>query len=76
MRLTDSIPACIDALANGAIVYAKNGMGDWIKVDAINTDGCAKVADDLSGFNSGTIGQWMTPEHKNVDLRVRDFEIQ
>ena len=76
MTLTDSIQGCIEALENGAIVYAKNGMGDWIRVNFINSSGCAQVADDLSGFNSGIVGQWMTPNHSNADLRIRDFEIQ
>lgn len=64
------------ALAEGIAVYAKNAMGDWIRIDAVNDEGHARVADHLSGFNSGTIGQWMTPNNCNIDLNLREFEIQ
>jgi len=76
MTATNTIQECIYALDHGFIVYAKNGMGDWIRVNFINSSGCAQVADDLSGFNSGIVGRWMTPNHTNADLRIRDFEIQ
>ena len=55
------------ALLNGAVVYAKNEVGDWIKIDVIRADGEVRVADALSGFNDGTIGTWFMP---------RDVEVQ
>ena len=76
MKLTSSINDCRLALPMGFAVYAKNGMGDWIKVSSVNADGSAIVADDLSGFNSGTIGQLMTFDNQNIELRIKDFEIQ
>lgn len=55
------------ALGKGIRVFAKNSIGDWIAIDAIRTDGAVRVADALSGFNDGTIGQWFIP---------RDMEVQ
>lgn len=48
----------------------------WIKVSIVLSNGDAVVADDLSGFNSGTIGQRMTTDHLSIDLRIKDYEIQ
>jgi len=76
MKLTSSIDDCRLAIAAGFAVYAKNGMGDWIRVDAVYVDATARVADALSGFNDATIGQIMTPNNSKVELRLRDLEIQ
>jgi hypothetical protein len=76
MRYTNSVQESRDALRNGETVCIKNAMGDWITVDLINPDGSARVADSLSGFNSGTIGQTMTIDNPNIDLRIRDYEVQ
>jgi predicted transcriptional regulator len=76
MKLASSVQECIEALGSGNAVYAKNGIGDWIKVDAVYPDGSARVADALSGFNDDTIGRLMTVDSENSLLRIRDLEIQ
>jgi hypothetical protein len=75
MKLTSSVDDSRIAIAAGFSVYAKNGIGDWIKVDAVYPDGTARVADALSGFNDGTIGQIMTKDNANICLLLRDLEI-
>ncbi len=51
-----------EALAKGEFVYAKNKVGDYIKIDKISDDGTkVRVADALSGFNDGTVGKWFVP---------------
>lgn len=76
MKLTSSVDDCRLAILVGFKVYAKNRMGDWIEVDQVNFDGSARVADSLSGFNSGIVGQMMTFDDPNIELCIRDFEIQ
>jgi hypothetical protein len=76
MKITNSVQECMTAIANNESVYVKNAMGDWIKVDQVNEDGSARVADALSGFNSGTIGMMMTIDNPNIDLRIKDYEVQ
>ncbi len=76
MTLSNSISECMTAIESGKSVYAKNAIGDWIKVDIIRPDGSARVADHLSGFNDGTVFEMMTFENANIHLCIRDFEIQ
>jgi hypothetical protein len=75
MKRTSSVEDCERALANGVSVYAKNGMGDWVKVDAVYADGTARVADSLSGLNDGTIGELMTVDNPRIELKLRDLEV-
>jgi hypothetical protein len=66
--LTNSIDECRVALATSARVFAKVApFGDWDAIDAISDDGKqVRIADHLGGFNSGTIGKWMT--YKDLEV--------
>ena len=63
----NTIAECKQALSDGKHVYAKDQVGDWLKIDAIRDDGAARVADSLSGLNSELIGAWRY---------FRDYEVQ
>ncbi len=53
-----------EALVAGKFVDAKPRRdshlysGDWLRIDDVLDDGALRVADHLSGFNTGAVGQY------------------
>ena len=61
MKTTFSFEQLENELTAGSRVFGKNRIGDWIQVDSFRLSAGvleARIADALSGFNDGTVGQW------------------
>ena len=68
MRMKYDPIAIEKALQDGEHVYAKEpGYGDWIRIDAIRTDGWVRNAEIEEYLGHPKPGAWFTP---------RDVEVQ